>query len=146
MTLRQRTGRPQVSKLPIQTWIQLMAECFARIVKRLAIKLRLGFPPTRINAAAVNRRVNRSGNERVYTAVRTVSLGNSEPKTVSFVLKDFQSDSAELDAMLSKLTSRDQSNLMLLKIRKWSRTKKISFSETLAKCICRREQEVTNYE
>lgn len=100
-----------------------------------------GFQPTRINAAAVNMLANRSGNDHVYTTVRTVNSWNREPKPVSFVPKGSQSDSAELDAVLSRLKPRDQSKFDALENKRIEQDKeKLPFQEKLAEFIHRREQ------
>lgn len=100
-----------------------------------------GFQPTRINAAAVNMPGNRSGNDHVYTTVRTVNSWNREPKPVSFVPKGSQSDSAELDAVLSRLKSRDQSKFNAQENKSVEQDKeKLPFQEKLAEFIRRREQ------
>ena len=100
-----------------------------------------GFQPTRINAAAVNMPGNRSGNDQVYTTVRTVNSWNRESKPVSFVPKGSQSDSAELDAVLSRLKPRDQSKFGALENKSVEQDKeKLPFQEKLAEFIRRREQ------
>lgn len=100
-----------------------------------------GFQPTRINAAAVNMPGSRSGNDHVYTTVRTVNSWNREPKPVSFVPKGSQSDLAELDAVLSRLKPRDQSKFDALENKSVEQDKeKLPFQEKLAEFISRREQ------
>lgn len=100
-----------------------------------------GFQPTRVNAAAINMPGNRSGNGQVYTTVRTVNLWNREPKQVSFVPASSQSDSAELDAVLSRLKPRDQSKFDALENKRIEQDKeKLPFQEKLAEFIRRREQ------
>jgi hypothetical protein len=100
-----------------------------------------GFQPTRINAAAVNMPGNRFSNEYVYTTVRTVNSWNREPKPVSFVPKGSQSDLAELDAVISKLRPRDQSEFDALENKSVEQDKeKLPFQEKLAEFISRREQ------
>lgn len=100
-----------------------------------------GFQPTRINAAAVTMPGNRSGNDHVYTTVRTVSSWNRESKSVSFVPKDSQPDSAELDAVLSSLKPRDQSKFDALENKSVEQDKeKLPFQEKSAEFIRRREQ------
>ncbi|WP_145564522.1 hypothetical protein [Yersinia aldovae] len=95
-----------------------------------------GFQPTRINAAAVNMPGNRSGNDHVYTTVRTVNSWNRELKPVSFVPKGSQSDPAELDAVLSRLKSRDQSKFDALENKRIEQDKEqLPFQEKLAELI-----------
>lgn len=88
-----------------------------------------GFQPTRINAPAVNMPENRSGNDYVYTTVRTVDSWRREPKPVSFVPKGSQSDLAELDAVLQRLKPRDQSKFDALENKEyWAEQRNTSFS------------------
>lgn len=99
-----------------------------------------GFQPTRINAAAVNMPGNRSGNDHVYTTVRTVNSWDREPKPVSFVPKGSQSDPAELDAVLSRLKPRDQSKFDALENKRIEQDKEqLPFQEKLAEFIRRYE-------
>ncbi|EHM45770.1 hypothetical protein [Yokenella regensburgei] len=103
-----------------------------------------GFQPTRINAAAVNMPGNRSGNDHVYTTVRTVNSWNREPKPVSFVPK---SDSVELNAVLSRLKPRDQSKFDALENKRIEQDKEpLPFQEKLAEFRRLREQWDTNHE
>lgn len=100
-----------------------------------------GFQPTRINAAAVNIPGNRSGNDHVYTTVRTVNSWNREPKPLSFVPKGSQSDSAELDTVLSRFKRRNESAFETLENKSVEHDKeKLPFQEKLAEFIRRREQ------
>jgi len=66
---------------------------------------------------------------------------NREPKPVSFVPKGSQSDLAELDAVISKLRPRDQSEFDALENKSVEQDKeKLPFQEKLAEFISRREQ------
>lgn len=106
-----------------------------------------GFQPTRISAAAVDMPRNRSGNDHVYTTVRTVNSWNREPKPVSFVPAGSQFDSAELDTVLSRLRPRDQSEFDALENKKIEQDEeKLPFQEKLAEFMRRREQDVTGNE
>lgn len=98
-----------------------------------------GFQPTRINAAAVNTPGNKSGNDHVYTTVRTVNPWNREPKPVSFVPKGSQSVSDELDAVLSRLKP-DLSKFDALENKSVEQDKEqLPFQKKLAEFIRRRE-------
>lgn len=100
-----------------------------------------GFQLTRINAAAVNMRGNRSGNDHVYTTVRTVNSWNRELKPVSFVPKGSLSDPAELEAALSRLKPRDQSKFDALENKRIEQDKEpLTFQEKLAEFRRLREQ------
>jgi hypothetical protein len=100
-----------------------------------------GFQPTRINAAAVNTPGNKSGDDQVYTTVRTVNSWNRDPKPVSFVPKGSQSISDELDAVLARLKPRDLSKFDALENKSVEQDKEtLPFQEKLAEFIRRREQ------
>lgn len=82
-----------------------------------------GFQAVRINAATGNK----SGNNHVYTTVRTVDYWNREPKPVSFVPK---ADPAELDAVFARLKARDQSEFDVLENKRIEQDKeKLPFQE-----------------
>lgn len=100
-----------------------------------------GFQPTRINAAAVNTLGNKSGDDQVYTTVRTVNSWNRDPKPVSFVPKGSQSISEELDAVHARLKPRDLSKFDALENKSIEQDKEqLPFQEKLAEFIRRREQ------
>lgn len=100
-----------------------------------------GFQPTRINAAAVNTPGNKSGDDQVYTTVRTVNSWNRDPKPVSYVPKGSQSISEELDAVLARLKPRDLSKFDALENKSIEQDKEqLPFQEKLAEFKRRREQ------
>lgn len=99
------------------------------------------FQPTRMNTAATNLSGKRSGNDRVYTTVRTVNLWNRETRPVNFVPEGAQSDPAELDAVTSRIRSRDHSKFDALENKRTEQDKeRLPFQEKLAEFIRRREQ------
>lgn len=99
------------------------------------------FQPTRMNTAATNLSGKRSGNDRVYTTVRTVNLWNRETRPVNFVPEGAQSDPAELDAVTSRIRPRDHSKFDALENKRTEQDKeRLPFQEKLAEFIRRREQ------
>ena len=102
-----------------------------------------GFQPVRVNAASENE----SGNDYVYTTVRTVNLWDRRPKPVSFVPQGGKTDSAELDAVFTRLKPREQSEFDALENNRIELDKKkLPFQEKLAEFIRRREEWVTSHE
>lgn len=103
-----------------------------------------GFQPARINTAAVNTPGNRSGNDYVYTTVRTVNLWSKEPKSVSFVPMGLKS---ELDDVLSRIKPRNLSKSDAPENKRIEQNKeKLPFLEELVQFARRLEQKVTNHE